>query len=71
MEFLKGSVKDEINRKQELSEKEAMHYFMQAAEGLVYLHDMRPKAIIHRDIKCILASYLLNFRDITTSSEFS
>lgn len=54
MEYMTGSVKDKINEKP-LSELEAMRYFKQTAEGLVYLHSRRPKAIIHRDIKCILA----------------
>uniref|UniRef100_A0A914WL69 Protein kinase domain-containing protein n=1 Tax=Plectus sambesii TaxID=2011161 RepID=A0A914WL69_9BILA len=31
---------------------EAIRYFTQAAEGLVYLHGQKPKPIIHRNIKC-------------------
>uniref|UniRef100_A0A914VCH3 non-specific serine/threonine protein kinase n=1 Tax=Plectus sambesii TaxID=2011161 RepID=A0A914VCH3_9BILA len=52
MEAMIGSVKSEINKKMYLSEIEAMHYFIQAAEGLEFLHARKPKAIIHRDIKC-------------------
>uniref|UniRef100_A0A914WU18 Protein kinase domain-containing protein n=1 Tax=Plectus sambesii TaxID=2011161 RepID=A0A914WU18_9BILA len=52
MEVMQGSVKDEIIKKGYLSEIEAMNYITQAAEGLVYLHSRKPKAIVHRDIKC-------------------
>uniref|UniRef100_A0A914VQG4 Protein kinase domain-containing protein n=1 Tax=Plectus sambesii TaxID=2011161 RepID=A0A914VQG4_9BILA len=51
MDVMRGSVKDEINEKGYLSEVKAMNYFIQATEGLVYLHSRRP-AIVHRDIKC-------------------
>lgn len=54
MEYMKGSVKNEINQKGNLSEMKAMRYFIQAAEGIVYLHSRKPTAIIHRDIKCKL-----------------
>jgi serine/threonine protein kinase len=51
MEAINSSVKDEIKDKC-LTEFEAMDYFTQAAEGLAYLHSRKPKAIVHRDIKC-------------------
>lgn len=52
MEHLTGSVRDEINEMEHLTEIRALHYFTQAVEGLEYLHSRRPKAIVHGEIKC-------------------
>uniref|UniRef100_A0A914UUR5 Protein kinase domain-containing protein n=1 Tax=Plectus sambesii TaxID=2011161 RepID=A0A914UUR5_9BILA len=54
---------------------EAMNYFTQAAEGLVYLHGQKPKAIIHRDIKCenllLTAQYNIKLADFGLATDLT
>lgn len=62
-----GSVKDEISENEKLSEFQALYYFVQATEGIVYLHNMKPKPIIHRDIKSKLI-YTILFKSLFINS---
>lgn len=56
MELMTESVREKIRRNpgQRLVEAEAFRILQQALEGLVYLHYLKPKPIIHRNIKCKL-----------------
>lgn len=58
MELMCESVAQKIHRSVEkrLGEKEAFQVLQQALEGLVFLHTLKPKPIVHRDIKCEYAT---------------
>jgi serine/threonine protein kinase len=49
-----GSVKDLLLRYSNLPEQRALRYFIQAAQGLSFLHSWKPNPIVHRDVKCEL-----------------
>ncbi|KAL7731741.1 hypothetical protein ACLKA6_018103 [Drosophila palustris] len=52
MEFADcGSLYDYIHEKGDYSDLDAVDWMKQLASGLEYLHAMKPKPIIHRDIK--------------------
>ncbi len=54
MELMKESIKQNILRSEEkkIDENKAFAFLQQALEGLVYLHHLSPKPIIHRNLKC-------------------
>jgi serine/threonine protein kinase len=58
MELMSRSIK-EIIIDEPLSEVNCINYLKQTARGLSYLHNQRPDAIIHRDVKCKSAFALI------------
>uniref|UniRef100_A0A914X455 Protein kinase domain-containing protein n=1 Tax=Plectus sambesii TaxID=2011161 RepID=A0A914X455_9BILA len=52
-ELMNGSVKKIMDdSKSTLPPEQALHYMIQATEGLYFLHSQRPAPVLHRDIKC-------------------
>uniref|UniRef100_A0A914W334 Protein kinase domain-containing protein n=1 Tax=Plectus sambesii TaxID=2011161 RepID=A0A914W334_9BILA len=70
MELMKETVRNKIDRAfgQRLLEKEALNILQQALEGLVYLHTLEPKPIVHRDLKC--SNLLISQREVIKLGDF-
>uniref|UniRef100_A0A914W1N1 Protein kinase domain-containing protein n=1 Tax=Plectus sambesii TaxID=2011161 RepID=A0A914W1N1_9BILA len=70
MKLMKETVRHKIDRAfgQRLLEKEALEILQQALEGLVYLHSLKPKPIVHRDLKC--SNLLISQREVIKLGDF-